>query len=99
MAHEVPVIATPVNGIPEAIRPGQTGWLVPTGDAPALAQAVMEALGDPAEARRRAKAGWDLVGREFDSQKNYGQLKICLERLAQGGDWPRFGGRARDEGR
>ena len=92
MAHEVPVIATPVNGIPEAIHPGRTGWLVPPEDAPALAQAVLEALGDPAEARRRAKAGWNLVGREFDSQKNYGQLKICFQRLAQGEIGPGLGG-------
>jgi len=81
MAHEVPVVGTDVSGISEAIRPGETGWLVPPGDPQALAQAVIEALADPAEARRRARAGKKLVRQEFDSRKNYGQLKTCLERL------------------
>lgn len=79
MGHGVPVIATPVNGIPEAIYPGETGWLVPPGDPVALARAVREALAHPEEAQRRALKGRELVGREFDSRKNYGRLKVCLE--------------------
>jgi glycosyltransferase involved in cell wall biosynthesis len=79
MGHAVPVIATPVNGIPEAIYPGETGWLVPPGDAVSLAGAVREALAHPEEAQRRALKGRDLVGREFASRKNYGRLKACLE--------------------
>lgn len=85
LLHEVPVVATAVSGLPEVIRPGETGWLVPPGDPRALAQAVMEALTDPVEARRRARAGRELVAREFNSQKNYGQLKACFEKVAGAG--------------
>jgi glycosyltransferase involved in cell wall biosynthesis len=81
LLHEVPVVATAVGGIPEVIQAGVTGWLVPPGDPKALGQAILEALEDPAEARRRARAGRELVEREFDSQKNYGRLKECFERL------------------
>jgi len=35
-----PVIATYIAGIPELVQPGITGWLVPAGDAKAVAQAV-----------------------------------------------------------
>ncbi len=40
-----PAVATQVSGIPEVIEPGETGWLVPAGDAAALAEAMGEALG------------------------------------------------------
>lgn len=39
-----PVVATDHGGAAETIRAGVTGWLVPPGDAPALAEALGEAL-------------------------------------------------------
>ena len=39
-----PVIATLVGGIPELVRPGENGWLVPAGDAAALAEAMQACL-------------------------------------------------------
>lgn len=43
MARARPVIATYIAGIPELVRPGAEGWLVPAGDAEALAQAMLQA--------------------------------------------------------
>ncbi len=82
MALGVPVVATDVNGIPEAVRNGDTGWLVNQNDPPALARAVREALANPLEARRRALAGRELVEAEFNSQKNYACLKYYLEKFS-----------------
>jgi glycosyltransferase involved in cell wall biosynthesis len=60
-AAGVPVVATPVGGIKETVLEGETGWLVPVGDARALADRIVrvleqpgEAAGVAAEARRRA---------------------------------------------
>lgn len=53
-AAGVPVVATPVGGIPENVVPGETGLLVPTGDADALAEAISSLLADPDEADRLA---------------------------------------------
>ena len=80
LAQEVPVVATDISGVREIVLPGQTGWLLPPDDPQALAQAILEALEHPGEARRRAQAGKRLVMKEFDSQKNYGRLKTLLER-------------------
>lgn len=82
LVHEVPVVATDVSGLPEVIRPPETGWLAPAADPEALARAVREACANPVEARRRALAGRDLVAREFDSVRNYSRLKALFERLS-----------------
>lgn len=44
MAQCRPVISTYVGGIPELVLPGETGWLVPAGDAVALAAAMERSL-------------------------------------------------------
>jgi glycosyltransferase involved in cell wall biosynthesis len=53
----LPVVATAVDGTPEIVRDGETGLLVPPGDAPALADALGRVLGDDAlRARLAARA-------------------------------------------
>lgn len=49
MALGRPVIATYVGGIPELVRPGHDGWLVPAGHVSALADALEAALRSPVE--------------------------------------------------
>jgi colanic acid/amylovoran biosynthesis glycosyltransferase len=79
LAFQVPVVATDVNGVNEAVLPGQTGWLAPPEEPRLLAQAMHEALSQPEESQRRAQAGRELVTREFDSRTNYARLKACIE--------------------
>ncbi|HEX2164819.1 MAG TPA: glycosyltransferase family 4 protein [Thermoanaerobaculia bacterium] len=57
MEAGVPVVASRVSGIPEVVVDGETGWLVPPEDASALADVLVEAVADPAEAARRGEAG------------------------------------------
>ena len=47
MLAGIPVVASNVGGIPEIVVDGDTGFLVPPGDAPALALALERLLGDP----------------------------------------------------
>ena len=48
LACGVPVVAPAIGGIPEMIRPGSNGFVVPEGDAAAVAAAVEKILADPA---------------------------------------------------
>jgi glycosyltransferase involved in cell wall biosynthesis len=58
MAAARPVIATYVAGIPELVRPGETGWLVPAGDAAGLGAALREVCRAPrAELEAMGEAG------------------------------------------
>ena len=51
-----PVVGTAVEGTEDLVVPGQTGWLVPPGDAGALADALLEAAADPSRLRRFGEA-------------------------------------------
>ena len=55
MAAGKPVIGTAVGGIPEAVRHGETGWLVSSGEADALAEAIKLALRGEPEVTARAQ--------------------------------------------
>lgn len=69
-----PVVATRVAGIGEVIQPGATGWLVPPGDAPALAAALMEVAADREHALALAAAGRRLVLKLCDPVQNCRRL-------------------------
>ncbi|MDK3019177.1 glycosyltransferase [Pseudodonghicola flavimaris] len=70
MAAARPVIATYIAGIPELVRPGETGWLVPAGDVQALADAVADLVAQPEE--RLAAMG--QAGRERVLQRHDADL-------------------------
>jgi glycosyltransferase involved in cell wall biosynthesis len=81
----VPIVASRAGGIPEAVRDGVNGLLVPPGDAEALGEAVGRVLGDPELARRMGEAGRELVAREFSVDGMVeGNLAIYRELLDGG---------------
>jgi glycosyltransferase involved in cell wall biosynthesis len=69
MAAGVPVIATSVGGIPEVIRDGIDGTLVPPGDPDALAEAMLKLLLEPQLAARMGQAARERISRSFSIEK------------------------------
>jgi glycosyltransferase involved in cell wall biosynthesis len=65
MAHRRAVVASAAGGLPDKVRPGQNGWLVPPGDPSALAAAISGALADPARLAHYGLAGREIVEHEF----------------------------------
>lgn len=57
MSHARPVVASRLGGIPDAVEHGETGLLVPPGDPEALADALLQVIGDPKLAARMGEAG------------------------------------------
>ena len=83
MAMGVPVVATPVTGIPELVEDGVTGLLVPERDPSALARAIERLLGNEYLARRLAAAARRRIEESFDLQQNVAQLRrLFLEATA-----------------
>jgi spore coat protein SA len=70
MASGLPTVASRTGGMTEIVVEGETGFLVPPGDADALADALIRVLADPELARRLGDAGraraverysWDVI--------------------------------------
>lgn len=74
MVSKVPVVATSISGVPELVRPGETGWLVPPENVAALADTLSEIHRNPAEAERRAELGHRWVMEEFELSSNVRKL-------------------------
>ncbi|WP_462321754.1 glycosyltransferase [Halochromatium sp.] len=64
-AAAVPIIASRVGGIPEAVQDGVTGILTPPGDAAALEQAMRTLLSSPQLRERLGRAGAERARRAF----------------------------------
>jgi glycosyltransferase involved in cell wall biosynthesis len=78
MALGTPCIATDVTGIPEVIRNGETGLLVPQRQPIALAQAITTVLTAPAYSQQLAEAARNLIESEFDIHQNTTDLRQCF---------------------
>ena len=65
MAHRCAVVATAAGGIPDKVKQGVTGWLVPPGNADALARAIAAALLNRARLQVMGEAGRAVVERKF----------------------------------
>lgn len=89
LAHGVPTIASNVGGLPEVVLDGITGWLVAARSPQALAESILECLGDHAEAKRRANAGRELVLQMFDVRRTGAEVARIYEHvLDRSLPWP-----------
>jgi glycosyltransferase involved in cell wall biosynthesis len=60
-AAGLPIVTADVSGSDDAVRDGDTGRIVPVGDAPALGAAIDELLADPERAREMGRRGRSLM--------------------------------------
>jgi glycosyltransferase involved in cell wall biosynthesis len=65
MACGLPVVATDVGSVSEIVADGETGFLVPPLDVPAVTRATRTLLGDPSLRERMGRAGRQRAEQEF----------------------------------
>jgi glycosyltransferase involved in cell wall biosynthesis len=84
MACGKPVVATKVSGIPEAVRDGETGYVVEVGDYEDFSDRVLKILRDKQLRDRMGMNARALVEREFNYKKIIPQLAQLIEELYRG---------------
>ncbi len=78
MSQALPVVSTRIGAIPEVVRDGTTGLLVPADDPPALAAAIERLLRDPALAAALGAAGRAFVARELPMDRGLDRIAGLL---------------------
>ncbi len=75
-----PVLSTYVAGIPELVEPHQSGWLVPAGSVPALAEALATLLKTPTNIlTRMGQHGANQVANRHDAQTEATKLANLIQ--------------------
>ena len=85
MAAGKPVVATNGGGIPEIVRDGVSGLLVPMNDHEAMAMAICRLLEDPEMAKRMGSFGQQRVREYFTIQQTASKVERLYDDLLAGG--------------
>jgi len=80
-AASLPVVVSDHSGLPEAVVEGETGFIVPEGDAGALARALTDMLAFPDVRSRMAAAALALAKERFDAAKQAAALERLYDRV------------------
>ena len=80
MAAGKPVVASALGGLPLVVQDGCTGLLVPPGDEPTLAEAILTLVRAPAMAQRMGKAAHERVERDLSWDTAAQQYETVYER-------------------
>jgi glycosyltransferase involved in cell wall biosynthesis len=81
MALGTPCVSTDVTGIPEIVRDGETGLVVPQNDAVALAAALERLLADPELRRGLAARARRRIEEDFDARRNSARLRQIVTEI------------------
>ncbi|HZY84656.1 MAG TPA: glycosyltransferase [Gemmataceae bacterium] len=84
MARGLPAVATRVGGNPEVVADGSSGLLVPPGDPPALARAMLELWGDRSRAQKMGLVGRRRVEQGFDVKRMVARYEALYRGAGQG---------------
>jgi len=79
MALGTPCVSTDVTGIPEVVRDGETGLIVPQHDSAALAAALERLLTNPALRVQLATQARHLIEAEFDIRRNAARRRALFQ--------------------
>jgi glycosyltransferase involved in cell wall biosynthesis len=86
MAAGRPAVATDVRGCRELVTEGETGWLAPAGNVPALAAALTRAaMASPEQYRRQSQAARALADTRYRESAVFERLVAVYQALGVNG--------------
>jgi N-acetyl-alpha-D-glucosaminyl L-malate synthase BshA len=81
MARGVPVVGSDAGGLPEVVRHGESGYLLPVGDVEGMAARTIEILKDDERRREMGEAARHRVESLFDAERVVGQYEAVYARV------------------
>ena len=81
MAYGLPVVATPVGGIPDAVQDGANGFLVEPGDIEKLSNKIEVLIKDSCLREKFGRSSRDYAENKFDISQVSIQLCAIYQRL------------------
>jgi len=81
MSMEIPVVSTAVDGVPELVVNGETGYLCRVGDSEALAMRTVEIIQNPELRRKFGSAARDRIKRNFAFDKRLEKIEEFYQRI------------------
>ncbi len=81
MSHGLPVVGTTVDAMAEIVEEGQSGFLVPSGDAVTVAERLVQLLEDSALAQRMGTRGQARVSNQFLWRHVVDRVEAALLRM------------------
>lgn len=81
MVYEVPAIVTHTGGSPELIPDGECGYVVPPGDAMAIAGAILKLQQDPERRIAMGKAGRQRIASHFHVADSIARTRAWFREL------------------
>jgi glycosyltransferase involved in cell wall biosynthesis len=83
MACGTPVVGFDAGGIPDMVRPDETGWLAKTGNVRSLHQALETALENDGERERMGRRCREVVEEEYTLERQARQYKALYESILE----------------
>ena len=84
MTCGTPVFRFDTSGIPDMVRPGETGWLAETGSVRTLREAIEQALADDAAREQRGQRGRGVVEEEYTLERQARRYRNLYDGLLHG---------------
>ena len=84
MAAGLPVVATDVGGVREAIVEGETGYIVPSGDDEQMAERIIQILSNDENARAMGARGKAIVADKFSCDRHLRNTLELYDELLSG---------------
>jgi len=85
MMHRLPVVGTSIGALPEMIRDGVNGHLVPPDDAAQLAAALLDLLRDPLRCRQFGDAGYEAANARYTWPAVGARIRAEVLRVVEAG--------------
>lgn len=83
LAVGLPVVSTAIGSIPDVVKDGHTGFLVPPRDSMCLAERILTLLQDESLRRRLGSTGHELVKEHYSLQSMLVRLEAVYQRVLQ----------------